>query len=178
MSEQTDAGAPIKPAYRLLHSRWTSPAREWSFWTFLLVGIVILGGLAVWIEGVRYFNDVPKPNEQSDIAPLQLALATAGLAVAGPSAMQMLYSRDKLTIVAAILLFTVEMIFSMYLMVFGEAKACGTFVAGLVCVVAAIVSWVLANGDDVIFQDETPNDAAAGGNPMRPLGTGSSPAAV
>ncbi|MEH3123031.1 MAG: hypothetical protein PGN16_13820 [Sphingomonas phyllosphaerae] len=134
--------------------------------------------MAVWIEGYRYLNDVPKAPETTDLGPLQLALATAGLAVAGPAAMQLLYSRDKLAIVFAILLFTIEMIFAMYLMQFGRPGGWGTFGGGLTCVAIAVVAWVLANGDDDIFQDETPIDASAGGNPMRKLPSGASPAAV
>ena len=56
------------------------------------------------------------------------------------------------------------------LMVFGEAHETGTLIGGLICVVPAILAWVLANGEDDIFQDEVRDDASTGGNPMRPLG--------
>ncbi|WEJ99487.1 MAG: hypothetical protein P0Y59_21655 [Candidatus Sphingomonas phytovorans] len=178
MYEEMEA-RPVPPAWKVLHRRWTRPNKQLSFWTFLLVGIVVLGGLAVWIEGYRYFNFVPTDKQSSaDRAPLQLALATAGLAVAGPAAMQLLYSRDKLAIVTAILLFTVEMISAMYLMVFGVPKDCGTIVGGVTCVGIAIVAWVLANGEDDIFQDDVPNDVPAGGDPMRHLPGGPAPAKV
>ena len=179
MDEGESAAKTVSPAWLVLHRRWTKPTKQLSFWTFLLVGIVILGGLAVWIEGFRYVNFVPSSEEPTPkLEPIQLALATAGLAVAGPSAMQLLYSRDKLAIVAAILLFTAEMISAMYLMVFGEPDVAGTIISGMLCVALAIVAWVLANGEDDIFQDEVDSDVSAGGNPMRPLPSGSSPARV
>ncbi len=179
MDETKPAPKPIPPAWHVLHRRWTRPSGQLSFWTFLVVGIIILGGLAVWIEIYRYAYHVPaQPGEHAALAPLQLALATAGLAVAGPSAMQLLYSRDKLAIVAAIILFTIEMIFAMYLMVFGEPKECGTLGGGLICIGVAVVAWALANGEDDIFQDDVANDASMGGDPMRPLPTRSAPAKV
>jgi len=170
LEDNLDGGSGVSPAWNLLHRRWTRPRAQVSFWTFLAVGIVLLGGLAVWIEFYRYTFIPPAPGANPNLQPLQLALATAGLAVAGPAAMQLLYSRDKLCIVAAIILFTVVMIFAMYLMVFGEAQETGTLVGGLVCLVPAILAWVLANGEDDIFQDEVRDDASTGGNPMRPLG--------
>ena len=191
MDSEKQSAKTIPPAWKVLHRRWTRPSGQFSFWTFLLVGIVILGGIAVWIELYRYaFIPLSSPSdiEAADAAgahqpvrslsALQLALATAGLAVAGPAVMQLLYSRDKLAIVAAVLLITVEMIFAMYLMVFGEAGKLGTLVAGLICVIVAILAWILANGEDDIFQDEVANDASTGGNPMRPLSSGQAPARV
>jgi hypothetical protein len=138
LEDNLDGGSGVSPAWNLLHRRWTRPRAQVSFWTFLAVGIVLLGGLAVWIEFYRYTFIPPAPGANPNLQPLQLALATAGLAVAGPAAMQLLYSRDKLCIVAAIILFTVVMIFAMYLMVFGEAQETGTLVGGLVCLVPAI----------------------------------------
>lgn len=171
MEDDIDSGSAVSPAWYLLHRRWTRPRTQLSFWTFLAVGIVLLGDLAVWIEFYRYFFIPPALGANTDLHPLQLALATAGLAIAGPAAMQLLYSRDKLCIVAAIILFTFVMIFAMYLMVFGEAHETGTLFGGFVCLVLAILAWVLANGEDDIFQDETRDDAATGGNPMRSLGS-------
>lgn len=171
MKDDIDSASSVSPAWYLLHRRWTRPRTQFSFWTFLAVGIVLLGGLAVWIEFYRYVFIPPAPDADADLHSLQLALATASLAVAGPAAMQLLYSRDKLCIVAAIILFTIVMIFAMYLMVFGEAHETGTLLGGLVCIVPAILAWVLANGEDDIFQDEIRDDASTGGNPMRPLGS-------
>ncbi|MGC6331125.1 hypothetical protein [Rhizorhabdus sp. FW153] len=171
MEEDVDRGITVRPAWQVLYRRWNRPKAQMSFWTFLAVGIVLLGGLAVWIEFYRYAFIPPAPKSLPDLHPLQLALATAGLAIGGPAAMQMLYSRDKLCIVTAIILFTIVMIFAMYLMVFGEAHQTGTLVGGLICCIPAILAWVLANGEDDIFQDEVRDDASTGGNPMRPLGS-------
>lgn len=173
------ARSAVAPEWKLLHRRWTRPRKELSFWTFLLVGIVLLGGLAVWIEGYRYYFFVPTTEHPAaELGGLKLALATAGLAIAGPAAMQLLYSRDKLAIVAAILLFTVEMLAAMYLMVFGTPSTWGTIAAGLVCVAPAILAWVLANGEDDIFQDDASDDASTGGDPMKPLPGSPPPARV
>jgi hypothetical protein len=179
MYDDSSAAKTIAPAWKVLHKRWTRPTKQLSFWTFLGVGIIILGGLPVWIEGFRYLTFTPHGTvAEANLEPFQLALATAGLAVAGPSAMQLLYSRDKLAIVAAILLFTVEMIAAMYLMVFGEPDVFGTWVGGLICAGVAVLAWVLANGEDDIFQDDTDSDVAAGGDPMRPLLNRTAPAKV
>jgi hypothetical protein len=170
LEDDSDAPSTVSPAWSILHRRWTRPRTQVSFWTFLAVGIVLLGGLAVWIEFYR-FVWLATPEGATELGPLQLALATAGLAIAGPAAMQLLYSRDKLCIVAAIILFTIVMICAMYLMVFGEAQRTGTLFGGAICVVPAIIAWVLANGEDDIFQDEVRDDASTGGNPMRPIGS-------
>lgn len=167
--DELNAAPGVSPAWALLYRRWSLPKRQWSFWIFLFVGIVVLGGLAVWIELYRYIFSPAEHGKQADIGAVRLALATAGLAVGGPAAMQLLYSRDKLAIVIAILLFTFVMIAAMFLMTFGEPAGCGTFIAGLVCVAPSILAWMLANGEDPIFQDEVPDDAPGGGQPMKAL---------
>lgn len=156
--------------WNLLRERLQKPCKELSFYIFLGIGILFLGGMAIWIEVYRFLTFIPTPEHQhAELAGTRLALATAILAIAGPAAMQLMYALDKMATVVAILLIAIELLLAIYLMGFGSPNGCGTIFWGFVGLSLAVLTWWLANGGDNIFQDETPDDAATGGNPTRPL---------
>ncbi|WP_336964020.1 hypothetical protein [Sphingobium aquiterrae] len=166
-----DLGAFRSPSpWNLLRERLQKPCKEWSFYIFLGVGILFLGGMAIWIEAYRFLTFVASQDHpHAELSGIRLALATAILAIAGPAAMQLMYALDKMATVVAILLIAVELVLAIYLMGFGSPDGCGTILWGFIGLGLAVLTWWLANGGDNIFQDETPDDAATGGNPTRPL---------
>jgi len=158
-----------KELFALLKRRVTHPLKQWTFAVVFVVGILILGYLAVWIELKTALSFLPTPEESKvDLAPLQLAYATAILAVAGPSIMQLMLTLDKMAMLVGFVL-----IFLMGSCAYFVSTATPDWFSvqffGVLGLITATTAWWLANGEDELFQDKTRPAAASGGDPTREL---------
>jgi hypothetical protein len=152
------------PVYR----RLTKPVKQLSFWVVLVLGIIVLGYLAVMIEAVRVaFAKEP------DFEPLKLAYATAILAVGAPCQMQLILGQDKMLRVLAIVLIFLNLALA-YCVGSQAQGALWVNVSGLIGLLIATCSWWLANGEDELFQDRPAPAAPSGGDTSRELSGGSS----
>lgn len=154
--------APVKR--RLLF-----PIRQVTFWLVLLLGIVVIGCLAVWIEEVNvlYFVSTPE-NPSVELEPLRLAYATAILAIASPCLMQLFLAEKKMLRVAAIGL-SVVVLWLAYLAASGAGSISSVHWSGLPGLALAILCWWLANGEDQLFQDRPELSGPSGGDVHRDL---------
>lgn len=165
MTEQAEESiwAPIRQ--RLFH-----PLRQVTFWLVLLLGIVVVGYLAVWIEVGHVISFTPTSERSTvDLDPLRLAYATAILATASPCLMQLLLTDSKMIRVAAIAL-AFAALWLAYCVSVEAAWACRVHVYGGLGMALAILAWWLANGEDPLLQDRVSPSASSGGdNPLRDL---------
>lgn len=156
--------------WALIGRRITTPVKQFSFWTVLLLGIVLIGYLSVWIEEGNV-NDFVATKKQPfpDVAPLRLAYATAILAVAAPCVAQLMFSLNKMAVVVS---FVITIVVGS--LAYGLSELANSLQSiqcyGRAGLLIAVLTWWLANGEDEIFQDRTTPYAGSGGdNPLGPL---------
>jgi len=166
-------GSTEEHPWALIGRRLSKPCKQWTFYAVLVVGILILGYLAVWIEAKNVFFFAPTPERAvPDLQPLRLAYATAILAVACPGLMQLLLSLNKMAVVTSIILGFVSIFLAYKLSFISESFADTNLLGGLGLIIATLVWW-LANGEDELFQDRVNPGAPSGGDPNRRLPGGS-----
>lgn len=160
--------------WALIGRRLSSPWKQWTFFIVFILGIWVLGYLAVWIEVGNVASLRPSPAEpHPHLEPLRLAYATAILAVGGPCLMQLYLSQNKIAIVVGfVLLFLV--LFVAYTVANGDLGLGGINCFGIFGLIIAAFCWWLANGEDELFQDRATQGAASGGDPTRELPGGNS----
>lgn len=160
--------------WALLGRRLTRPVKQVSFYVVLLIGIGVIGYLAVWIEEVRVAHaGAAGSTAQSNFEPLRLAYATAILAVGAPCLMQLIYVEDKIARVIAVVLGFVILTFA-YCVDNEAPDLSWIHLFGRVGLLLATGAWWLANGEDELFQDMPTRNAPSGGDPHRELTGGDS----
>jgi MFS family permease len=155
--------------WALIGRRLKLPCRQWTFYVVLILGILVLGYLAVWIEVVRVWDFKPSDEHpQPNLESLRLAYATAILAVGAPCFMQLVLTLNKMAAISGfVLLFLFA--FMAYCVSNAEAGPGGVHFYGVVGLFVATLLWWLANGEDELFQDRVPFNAGSGGDPRRDL---------
>lgn len=158
--------------WALVGRRLSRPCKQWTFYAVLIIGILVLGFLAVWIEFKHaFYFEVGSVDHQIDLKPLRLAYATAILAVAAPCLMQLGLTLNKMAFVStAVLAFIVSAI--SYWLSLDSTSFLSTNLLGIPGLFIATLCWWLANGEDELFQDRVNPNSASGGDPSRPLSGG------
>lgn len=160
--------------WSLIGSRLKTPIGQWSFWIVLILGIIVIGYLAVWIEVSHVNHFVPtKERRAPDLEPLRLAYATAMLAVAAPCVAQLVLAMNKMAgLVALVIAFAVAAL--AYRVSASASDLCTVHIYGVPGLLIAVLSWWLANGEDELFQDRTTPGGPSGGDTRRRLAGGKS----
>lgn len=147
---------------RDLRDRLRGPVGSFTFWTFILFGIVVFGGLAIWIEVVKYSIGLAGTVSGEGV---RTAVNTYFPAVGCAAAQQILIAEKQRTYLrsfgyaTSVTLF-IFCIFAFLLQVWHPYLSL-TF--GIGCSIAAVVVWWIANGADATYHDTDP-DAAVGGS--------------
>ena len=160
--------------WSLIGSRLKTPIGQWSFWIVLILGIIVIGYLAVWIEvsHVNHFEPT-KERRAPDLEPLRLAYATAMLAVAAPCVAQLVLAMNKMAgLVALVIAFAVAAL--AYRVSASASDLSTVHIYGVPGLLIAVLSWWLANGEDELFQDRTTPGGPSGGDTRRRLAGGKS----
>ncbi|MFK4792204.1 hypothetical protein [Sphingobium sp. ZW T5_29] len=173
MSSSEVEGSGEHP-WAMIGRRLKHPCRQWTFYVVLVLGILILGYFAVWIEVARVWDFTPTTEQpELELQGLRLAYATAILAVGGPCVMQLGLTMNKMAILASfVLIFFV--IWLAYWVTNAQVGQWGVHAYGVVGLIVATFAWWLANGEDELFQDRAKPGAPSGGDPSRGLKGGSS----
>jgi len=142
------------------------PIGQVSFWSYLVVAVLGLGGLGVWHAFLQayYFESAPK----GDVA---VSLYTYFAALAGASIVQLTLDEDK----------AVRAAFQFFgFLLAGYGFVCFFFLndgsdravyMGLGGVFFAVVIWWVANGDNSCLQDNIdPKDSIGGDETLSPSG--------
>lgn len=167
------AGAPASPSSLTilreeLKRRTLRPAGELVFWSYFLVGIVVLGGFGVLLEAVR----AGLAANDRDWSNLYTAMLTYSPAIAGPALLQILYETKQNRIIMAFVVIagTITAALVIALFIFGAFWGGYAWtVAALACAGAAWLWWI-ANADNANLHDDP--DAPLGGSPTAPLSGG------
>ncbi len=150
--------------------RLRKPMGQTNFWLYLILAVLCLGGLAIYIEGFRYFRSSP----DTDAKGLELALYTVFPAVMGSSAVQLALDKDNSPIRNAGIATLVVCFGLSYFLITNIGAMPDTLsilIGGIVCAFSVFVWWV-ANGAESVFQDQIQPDASIGGDINTPLNGG------
>jgi hypothetical protein len=152
-----------------LRERLISPIPHFSFWVFVLLGVIVFGGVPVWVELLRFtIGGRSAVRLDSLITAVDAYFPAVGCA----AAVQLAFSEDtKKYVVSFGYLVTVFFAVACILMILLEQ----TFTAGtawlsrMVLCLLAILMWWIANGLDPTFQDTLDVEAPLGGSTSSPL---------
>jgi hypothetical protein len=147
---------------RELLDRLRSPVGSFTFWTYAILGIGICGGLAIWIELAKYTFGLAGTTSTEG---LRLAVITYFPAV-GCAAAQQLFITEKHRMYMRSFGYLVSFAFlgfcvMAFLLQLHHPQLSMTL--SVVCSIAALVIWWIANGTDPTFHDTDP-DIAVGGS--------------
>ena len=164
----TNEGGQWRRLFEELGRRTREPARQPPFVGFVLTGVVLFGGLGIWVELLKLSFATGEVTYDG----LETSIITFYPALIGSSAIQLVlacWNKDKslmsvgittlcFSFVAAILLALSEHNHPYLVLTAGSALSC-----------FAIWLWWITNGDDPTFKAATPIDAATGGEVDRQL---------
>ncbi|MBW8298271.1 MAG: hypothetical protein K0M60_01565 [Hydrogenophaga sp.] len=149
-------------ARKEIWERLTTPLLHTTIWLNLVVGVVGLGGIAIWIEWWHWAHAKP---EEASLGNLKLALATVFPAIMGGSALELCLSKTVITRNIGLFVLAICLLAALYLLAFGNPSDSLSIKLSAGCCLLALVVWWLARGRDETMQDtETPDpiDAVGG----------------
>jgi hypothetical protein len=152
---------------KILWDRLRTPMGSPSFWNNLACGVVLFGGVAVWIELIKYGFNLPGTHPAEGV---RTAFNTYFAAVGCGSSLQLVTAEKENQDVrafgyAASVCFIFVCI-AAFLLQIHHPKA--SMAVGVVFSFLALVMWCVANGFDEIYTYSNPN-ASLGGPIEKPL---------
>ncbi|WP_447909498.1 hypothetical protein [Brevundimonas bullata] len=148
-----------------LERRTLRPAGETVFWTYLVAGIIALGGFGVILEALRALL----ADGDREWGSLYTALLTYSPAIAGPALLQIVFetpTNRRLTAFVVISgLCTVAVMVGLFM--FGTRLGALAWVAALLACAGSAWLWWIANADNVGLHDDP--EAPLGGSETAPL---------
>jgi hypothetical protein len=145
-----------------LVKRFLAPMPHVSFWVFLIVGVVIYGGLPVWLELYLYCAGGATVTSEH----LRVALTTFSPALVGAISTQLIFEeagRDKRMMAFAILVVPIFLFAATILTLVTAMKNEVAIPCAILFCLLSILVWWIANGFNRAFQDDFKNDAPVGG---------------
>lgn len=149
-----------------LVKRFFAPMEHVSFWVYLTVGVIIYGGLPVWLE--LYLCLAGGPTATSEH--LRVALTTFSPALVGAISTQLIFEeagRDKRMMAFAILLVPIFLSAAIVLTLVTSLRNQIAIPVAVVFCLLAIVVWWIANATNQAFRDDFKNDSAVGGSTLK-----------
>jgi hypothetical protein len=143
----------LRPLWDELESRLYKPTLSVSFWVFLGLGIVVFGGLAIWLEILKY---VAADQSHKSIEGIRLAILTYFPAIGCAAGQQLAVYEEKRAYVknfgyaVSIGFF----LFCMILFFLQEKYPVGILVLGILASALAVLAAWIAIGHDTPFDEE------------------------
>lgn len=160
---------------RAVADRITDPLRHPSFVVYFLLAVLGLGALGVWLEVyILIFPDPPIATQagqapviaDSTVKPLRTALITFFTAVAGTSAMQLIWAEDlKHFRSASVLLLFLFLIVAVAIFP-GRVPNLLTIPACILMSVLSLLVWCIANAKQADLRDDSDPRAPLGGTDL------------
>ncbi|MDK1389671.1 hypothetical protein QN224_30370 [Sinorhizobium sp. 8-89] len=147
---------------RELSHRFLTPMGHFTFWVYLFVGIVFFGGFGVWYEVIPFWFSRPG----STSAGIYTALLTFFPALAGSSALQLLFAEGQKPLKAFSVAYAV--VFIALAVWLGFAKPSNPIIAftgATIGALLAILMWWLTSGNDPAFNDAIDDRSTLGADP-------------
>ena len=170
LSEEIGAGeTPNDWAYLWdeIRRRTREPVRAVPFVIYVILGIVLFGGLGIWTEILKIIIS-DKPVE---IAGLLTAVMTFFPTLIGSSCIQLVLasSRNKIMMSFALLILFVFLAVAILLPFFSTTHPCAVLAVALFSSLCGIWTWWFTNSADPTFRHKVPIDAPSGGPTGNPL---------
>jgi O-antigen/teichoic acid export membrane protein len=154
--------------YRELARRTKRPSGQFVYWAHFVMCVVLLGGLALWIELIQQ-NHLPQ--SQRDWNNTYTSLVTIFPALIGSSSVQMVFEAGNRRVHAfSLIMCFVALITGAALISAPRPADTATWVWAIAMTVFSLWIWWIANADNTRLHDEPPGDAPLGGDPEAPLG--------
>lgn len=151
--------------------RFRRPVGSPSFWMFLIVGIIGFGGIAIWIEVLKYGFHLLDTKSAEGIA---TAVNTYFPAIGCGAGLQIVtWEKDKPNLRACgMAVWSIMSAFCVVLLLLQAHHPLLSGVLGSICSILALATWWLANGEEDAFQNAPKTNAATGGDLDQPLAGG------
>lgn len=136
--------------------RTRSPARHVSFVLYFFLGVIVLGGLGIWVELIEYIH------HPESLAALRTALVVFFPALIGTSCMDLLWSDNEKKYMRA---FSVIIVAIFVATIFVERATTSSGIALCISTIASLAAlwvWWVANADQPHLRDVN-LDAPVGG---------------
>lgn len=154
-----------------LRRRTFEPATSFPFLVYLLIGIVLFGGLGIWAEVLRIIVAKPPVELQGVIA----ATITFFPTLIGSTTLQLILAssntNDKVMISFALLVLFAFLTAAILLPFFSAANPVCVLIWAIGCSIAAVWIWWITNGLDPTFHSRRADDATGGDAARAPAGT-------
>jgi len=154
---------------RELRRRTREPTANFPFVVFLVLGVMLFGGLGVWVELLKFVIS----SSPAGLAGIITAVLTFFPTLIGTTSIQLVLDSanrgDKIFISFALLMFCIFFTFAVVLPIFAATHPVGVLRFSLGCCACGIWLWWIANGGYSTFKTMPPLDAATGGSLERPL---------
>lgn len=147
---------------RELGHRFFSPMGHFTFWVYLLVGVIFFGGFGFWYEALPLMLERPG----STSAGVFTAMLTFFPALAGSSALQLLFADGEKPLKAFSVFYSFVLIaLAVWLGFARPTTEWLSFTVASIGSVLAIVMWWLTSGVDPAFDDAIDDRKTLGPDP-------------
>lgn len=168
---ETEEDGPYKRFWKELKRRTRNPLSDATFIFYVVFGVLVFGGLGVWIEVVKVYL----PGQSVDTQGIRTALAVFYPALIGAASLQLVLESVRksetlmsvfaissllIMIIAAILLGLIE---------FFQSSASLIFWMSCALSVLGVWVWVVANADNPDLKTRSNPENASGGDVSRKL---------
>ena len=154
------------PLGRELRLRFFTPWLQVSFWAYLILGIVLCGGVAIWVEVLKYLAHIGGAES------IRTAINAYFPAIGCAAAVQLAFAAEtkKYLLSFSLLIAALFAAFSLVVLLLERTPVSSfSFVAGIVGSLFAVLTWWIANGLEPTYQDIVDPEAAVGGATQDPL---------
>ena len=158
----------FRPLGRDLCARMATPFGQVTFWVYLLIGIILCGGVPIWVELLRHFAIGATQNTES----IRTAINAYYPAIGCAAAVQLAFASGEKKYLNSFSFFAAFFFFvfsGLTLFLEKTPVTPSSWVIGIAGCVLAIAMWWIANGLDPTYQDTVDPDAPLGGSPQSPL---------
>lgn len=151
-----------------LARRTKRPVRQFVYWGYFVLFVVLLGTLGFWVEVGQYFKRPPAERDAGNIYMALVAFFPA--VIGGACAQMMLEANNKRLHMFSLLVFAISLIADFLLVGAERPLPVIAWGAAYGLSLAALWVWWIANADNLALHDSS--DAAVGGDPNAPLAGG------
>ena len=139
--------------------RSKAPLRHFSFFAFFIIGIIVAGGLGIWLTLWEYCTS--SSNQLNDIV---RSIATYFPAIATASLFELICPDENEKYIRSFALFAGVLILILFVFTVNLNPGSISLFVGLLGVAVSLFLWWIANAENDSLRDKAPDNAALGGD--------------
>ncbi len=146
----------FREVWEVLCHRTKAPLLHFTYWGFMLLGVIFFGGAGIWYELIHF--------DAAHIDSLKSALLTFPPAIIGGAGMQLVFERgatNQLRMFAIIMVFLVLLIL---FLVKASLETPAYIFTSILCAIASLWVWWIANALNGDLKDNIDPQAPIGGD--------------